>query len=84
MACAGGSFAADSAKPECPTPTKEMREKMAALHEHMAACLRSDKPITECRTEMAKNHQEMMHEMGCPGRKMRPHTDKPPRTPPQK
>lgn len=84
MACAGSTFAADSTKPECPPPTKEMRQKMAAWHEQIAACLRSDKAINECRTEMAKNHQEMMREMGCPGRKMRPYMDKQPETSPQK
>lgn len=83
-AWAGSAFAANSAKPECPTPTKETREKMAAWHEQMAACLRSDKAITECRSEMAKNHDEMMREMGCPGRKMHSHMDKQPQTSPQK
>jgi len=84
MTCAGSAFAADSTKPECPTPTKETRAKMAAWHEQMAACLRSDKAITECRTEMGKNHGEMMREMGCPERKMHPHMGKPPQTSPQK
>ncbi len=84
MACAGSTFAADSTKPECLTPTKGTREKIAAWHEQIATCLRSDKAITECRAEMAKNHQEMMHEMGCPGRKMNPHMDKQPETSPQK
>ena len=83
IACAGSTFAANSAKPECPTPTKEMREKLAARHEQMAACLRSDKPIAECRTEMTKMHEEMMGEMGCPGGKMHPHGDKQPRPSPQ-
>ena len=84
IACASSTFAADTTKPECPTPTKEMREKMAAWHEQIATCLRSDKAITECRTELAKNHEEMMREMGCPKGKMRPHMDKQPETSPQK
>jgi len=47
-------------------PTKEMREKMASLHEQMAACLRSDKPISDCRSQMMKSCQEMMGDQGCP------------------
>lgn len=32
--------------------TTEERETMAARHEKMAGCLRSGKPMTECREEM--------------------------------
>ena len=46
-------------------PTKEMREKMALLHEQMAACLRSKKSISECRAEMQKNCHDMMGDQGC-------------------
>lgn len=46
-------------------PTKEMREKMALLHEQMAACLRSSKSISECRAEMQKNCHDMMGDQGC-------------------
>jgi len=35
--------------------TKEQRETMAKNHEAMAACLRSDKALTECHDEMMKN-----------------------------
>ena len=76
VTCAGSVFAANTARPECPAPTKETREKLAASHEEIAACLRSDKAITECRAEMAKLHKEMMHQMGCPGSKMHPHMHK--------
>ena len=38
-----------------------MREKMAKAHEDMAACLRSDRAIEECHSEMMKNH-DMMHD----------------------
>ena len=34
---------------------------MAAAHEKIAACLRSDKPIDECHAEMKKMHDSMMH-----------------------
>lgn len=47
------------------TPTREMREKMATLHEQMAACLRSDKSMSECRAEMQKSCQSMMGSQGC-------------------
>ena len=43
-------------------PSKETREKMATFHERMAACLRSDKPVAECRAEMMKHFGET----GCP------------------
>jgi hypothetical protein len=35
-------------------PTKELRVQMAAMHEQMAACLRSDKPVVDCRNDMMK------------------------------
>lgn len=58
------AFAADA--PAAPSaPTKQMRERMAALHEQMAACLRSDKSFSECRTEMQKHCQEMKGNQGC-------------------
>src|SRR6202158_4579959 len=63
-------------------PSKEMREKMATLHEQMAACLRSEKSMTECRTEMMKNCQDVVgkdgyHRMGM-GWGTRQHMMKPP------
>jgi len=48
-------------------PSKEMREKMAAYHEQLAACLRSDKPMAECHKEAMKHHQEMMGGMSKEG-----------------
>lgn len=60
------AFAADA--PAAPSaPTKEMRERMATLHEQMAACLRSDKTIAECRTEMRTRCQAVMGAQGCTG-----------------
>ncbi|MEZ4332479.1 MAG: hypothetical protein R3F35_12030 [Myxococcota bacterium] len=40
-------------------PTAEQRVKMAEHHERMAACLRSDRPIGECRAEMRAMHETM-------------------------
>ncbi len=47
------------------SPSKETREKMAALHEQMAACLRSDKSINDCRTEMMNSCRETIGPQGC-------------------
>lgn len=47
-------------------PSKETREKMATIHQNMAACLRSDKAFTECQQQMHQNCAAMMGEQGCP------------------
>jgi hypothetical protein len=39
---------------------------MAALHEQMAACLRSNKPVAECRNQMVKDCQEQLGTVDCP------------------
>ncbi len=46
-------------------PSPEDRAKMAAAHEKMAACLRSTKPMKECRTEMKKACEGMHAQGGC-------------------
>jgi len=46
--------------------TPERRQNMASMHEKMAECLRSEKPMNECQTEMNKLCQEMMGKDGCP------------------
>jgi hypothetical protein len=48
-----------------PAPSKEQREKMAVLHEQMAVCLRSNKPLTDCRAAMMKGCQTELGE-ACP------------------
>jgi|SRR6185369_6117625 len=63
---ASAVFAADPPAANHPAPSKEMREKMATLHEQMATCLRSDKPISDCHSQMMKNCQETMGDQGCP------------------
>jgi hypothetical protein len=63
---AGAAIAADPPAANHPAPSKEMREKMATVHEQMAACLRSDKPIADCRSQMMKSCQDTMGEQGCP------------------
>lgn len=46
--------------------SKETRQKMADLHEQMAACLRSDKPLAECRAEMMKGCHDSLGAQSCP------------------
>jgi len=60
------ALAADNALVGPPEPSKEIRAKMATLHEQMAACLRSDKSFGDCRSEMMKGCQQLMGERGCP------------------
>lgn len=49
-----------------PTPSTEQREKMAAAHEKMATCLRSERDFSECRNEMMKECGEVFGKAGCP------------------
>lgn len=62
----GATLAAEAPAAAATAPSKETREKMATMHEQMAACLRSDKPIADCRKEAMKDHQELMGKDGCP------------------
>lgn len=66
MLIAGCAAAADQQPPADLPPGTEMRAKMASLHERMAACLRSERPLADCRTEMMRDCQELMGEQGCP------------------
>ncbi len=43
---------------KAPEWTKEQRETMAKNHDSMAACLRSDKAISDCHDEMMKSCKE--------------------------
>jgi hypothetical protein len=62
LLCAAGTVLADEpARGTHPPVTKEQREEMAQAHEKMAACLRSDRAIEECHSEMMKSHDAMMH-----------------------
>lgn len=62
----GFALAADTATAVPPEPSKELRAKMAAAHEQMAACLRTDRAISDCRSEMMKECHELMGERACP------------------
>lgn len=62
----GAVLGADTQKNIPPNPSPEIRQKMAEVHQRMAVCLKSDKPMTECRAEMLKNCQDLMGRDGCP------------------
>ena len=66
MFISGIALAADTTSAGPPEPSKEMRAKMATVHEQMAACLRSDKTFSDCRGEMMQGCQQLMGEHGCP------------------
>jgi hypothetical protein len=59
-------MAADTATAVSPEPSKELRAKMAAAHEQMAACLRTDRAMSDCREEMMKECHQLMGEHACP------------------
>ncbi len=60
------ALAATQPAPAPATVSKETREKMAVVHEQMAACLRSDKSLADCHTEMMKSCKESLGDQGCP------------------
>lgn len=55
---ASTGFAADT------EVSRENRQKMSELHMKMADCLKSDRPLGECNTEMMQNC-DMMGKDGC-------------------
>ncbi|MGE3341652.1 MAG: hypothetical protein AB7J46_07195 [Candidatus Altimarinota bacterium] len=60
MLTVSSSFAADT------KVSKEDRQKMADLHTKMAECLKSDKAMNDCQSEMMKGCKSMMGKEGCP------------------
>lgn len=65
---AGSAWATDKSGDgkKFPEMTTEQRGKMADLHEKMASCLRSDKPIKDCFKEMKQGCKDTMGKGGCP------------------
>lgn len=61
LVCAPAAFAHEEK-----ALTKEQRAKMADVHQKMAECLRSERPISECRAEMMKGCKDTMGAEGCP------------------
>lgn len=45
--------------------TPEQRVNMATVHENMAACLKSDKSLEACHSEMRESCKTMMGSEGC-------------------
>jgi len=66
MMVSGFAVAAEEQPSAAPAASKELRAKMATLHEQIAACLRSDKTLKDCRSDMMKGCQQVMGEQGCP------------------
>jgi Mg2+ and Co2+ transporter CorA len=62
---ASAAFPAEPPSQSHPTMSKEQREKMATIHEQMAACLRSDKPLADCHKEAMKSCQDAMGKDWC-------------------
>jgi hypothetical protein len=58
----GAAVAADDSPSDMhhAPPSKQDREQMAKLHEHMAACLRSDKTMRDCHEAVRKECQDTM------------------------
>ncbi len=55
---------AETAKKDMSMMTPEMRQKMADVHQKMSACLKSDKPMSECKTDMKMGMGNMRGMMG--------------------
>lgn len=66
LAGSGVALGADPQQNAPADPNPASRQKMAEVHQRMATCLRSDKPIAECRSDMLKNCQDLMGKEGCP------------------
>jgi hypothetical protein len=49
-----------------PEISKDVREKMAALYEEMAACLRSDKSLQECHSQLRASCSAQLGAARCP------------------
>ncbi len=78
LCTAGIALADDPSSSSRPQPTKEQREKMAEAHDQIAACLRSDKSMDECHSEMKKYHDAMMPGHHGNGHSGPPSTSAPP------
>ena len=63
-ALANSALAAEAKK--APEITSEQRQKMAGIHDKMASCLRSERPVSECHEEMKKGCGDTMGKDGCP------------------
>ncbi len=46
--------------------TRSQREEMAAMHDKVSSCLRSNKSMQECHAEMKSSCHQMMNQGQCP------------------
>lgn len=58
FAVTGSALAAIPVNPSEPSP--DVRQKMAALHEQMAACLRSDQEFSACQAQMVRSCKDQL------------------------
>jgi len=65
MLAGGVALAEEVAKSAPADPSPEQRHRMAEIHQRMADCLVSARPMAECRGEMQKSCHEMMGKAGC-------------------
>jgi hypothetical protein len=78
LLAASAVIAAEPPTADATGPSKEIRDKLATLHEQLANCLRSDKPIAQCHTEMMKSCQDMFGAQGCPMLRTQDHMSRSP------
>jgi hypothetical protein len=64
LALASPALADDQSQPAA--PSTEQRQRMAEVHQKRADCLKSSRPIAECRAEMHQACRGMMGEAACP------------------
>ena len=65
IASGAAALGADKSKNMGMDLTTEQRQTMAETHGKMATCLRSDKPMDECRTDMMKSCADTMGKDNC-------------------
>jgi hypothetical protein len=57
--------AVEPTEPASGAEPQQSREQMARAHEKMAACLRSERPLAECRAEMMHTCKAAKAKQGC-------------------
>ncbi|MDO9183399.1 MAG: hypothetical protein Q7U04_13375 [Bacteriovorax sp.] len=66
MSLTSSSVVLAATKKKAAEKTHDERQSMALMHEKMATCLRSDKSMDVCRTEMMNSCNETMDKDECP------------------
>jgi hypothetical protein len=68
--CGCSGFAVETPDAVPTAPSNQAREQMALLHEKIVACLRSDRALAECRSEMMHGCHVMEADRGEQGCRM--------------